>query len=70
MLQSDLRSIIPKTPFAKLHTVPDIVIGTPADKESLSIGYMPFKWYQDGAEICVNPILYELARARAIRSLY
>ena len=31
---------------------------------------MPFTWIQDGVKIAVNPIKYELARARAIRQMY
>lgn len=67
---SDLKSIIPLTPFEALHKTADIPFGQPADAEADSIGYMPFTWYQDGAKISVHPIVYEAHRAFAIRKIY
>lgn len=70
VVASDLRSIIPMTPFEELHKKADIFFGQPAGPDSNSMGYVPFTWIQDGARVCVHPILYELARARAIRDIY
>ena len=67
---SDLRTIIPLNPFESLHKTNDIFFGKPAEEESESIGFMPFTWIQDGVKISVHPILYELARAKAIRGIY
>ena len=66
----DLTTIIPLKPFEALHKTNDIYFGKPTEAESESIGFMPFTWIQDGAKISVHPILYELARAKAIREIY
>ena len=70
VVASDLRSIIPLTPFERLHKKADVFFGQTAGPDSNSMGYVPFTWIQNGVRVCVNPILYELARARAIRRLY
>lgn len=67
---SDLRSIIPLTPFEAIHLKPDVYFGKPAAAEVDSIGFMPFTWMQDGVKMSVHPINYEIARAKAIRKIY
>jgi hypothetical protein len=67
---SDLKTPIPLTPFEAVHKQADIPFGQPAAAEVDSIGFMPFKWIQKGVQICVHPIKYELARAKAIRDIY
>ena len=66
----DLLSPIPLKPFEAIHDRADVPIGEPAEAETASIGFMPFKWFQDGVEIVANPIGYEIERAKAIRKLY
>ena len=67
---SDLMSPIPHTPFEAIHQKADVPIGTPVEAEQNSIGFMPFTWMQDNARITVNPVGYELERAKALRKLY
>ena len=67
---SDLMSPIPLKPFEAIHAKADVPIGQPAEAETVSIGFMPFKWFQDGAEVVANPIGYEIERAKALRKLY
>ena len=67
---TDLRSPLPFTPWEKMHSKADIQIGQPAPAETNSIGYMPFKWLQDGRPIFANPIGYEIARAMTIYKLW
>lgn len=67
---SDLMSPIPLEPFESLHDKADVSIGTPVESETGSIGFMPFTWMQNGSRISVNPVGYELERAKAIRKLY
>ena len=70
VMASDLRTIIPLNPFEAIHKTPDIYFGSPAEAETSSTGFLPFTWYQNKAKISVHPILYELARAKAIREIY
>jgi len=67
---ADLKTPIPLTPFQMVHDAADIQFGQPADEEYSSEGYMPFTWVQDGITMTVNPLLYEIARAKAIRDMY
>ena len=70
MVASDLRSIIPMTPFEALHHKADVYFGRPVEADVDPKGFMPFTWIQNGARVSVHPILYELARARAVREIY
>ena len=72
VLAKDLLTIIPAKPFSIISKKRNIPFGKPVEAETDSIGFMPFKWAmtKGGYIGCVNPILYELQRARAIRFMY
>lgn len=70
VLQSDLMSAIPLTPFEQIHSKMDVVLGEPAEPEYDSIGYMPFAWVQNGVKFSAHPINFEIQRARNIRKIW
>ena len=70
VLQGDLMSPIPLTPFEDMHEKKDVSIGQPGGRSEDWIGYMPFTWEQRGATITANPIRYEMERAKKIRTLW
>ena len=72
VLAGDLLTAIPLTPFTPISTQRNIPFGQPADEESESIGFMPFKWIPVKGNVpdCVHPLFFELQRAKAIREIY
>lgn len=70
ILQGDLLSPIPLTPFEDIHVKRDVPIGQPGGRNEDWIGSMPFTWEQHGATITANPIRYEIERAKRIRGLW
>lgn len=67
---SDLMSPIPLEPFEAIHDKADVPFGTPVEAETGSVGFMPFTWIQNNARISVNPVGYEIERAKALKKLY
>ena len=67
----DLLSAMPMNPFLPLHGKMDLTKGVPyGQEETLSKGYMPFKWWfytadgkKFGTPIVADPIKHEMARA-------
>lgn len=47
---------IPLNPFEEIHKKRDIPFGTPAKPEADSIGFMPFKWFQNGVAVSADPL--------------
>ena len=68
VLQGDLMSPIPLTPFESLHPKKDVAIGQSGGGTSEDwVGVMPFTWTQHGAVVTAHPITYELERAKRVR---
>ena len=70
VLQSDLNTPIPLTPFEGVHDKSDISFGKPSSGDESYIGVMPFTWLQNGVQISANPVQFEIERALRIRNIW
>ena len=70
VFQSDLMSPIPMNPFEGIHDKADVKLGEPSRGDESYIGIMPYTWIQNGVQVSVHPLKYELARALTIRKIW